>query len=324
MLFEINRDELRWRVRLSIAGARFEFATNSPALLCTLDSWHPLINENDDVRFTMDIMVIAGTTACRRHPHFRGLHHVVVASFGESDMFVFDLLRHAVTAVVSEATALDTLFWNATLLPITIGVLGAAVGVLPVHSACLSSRGEGLLIAGVSGAGKSTLSVALAQHGFDFVSDDWTFVSHKDDKLLAHGMGLPVKLMPDAVRHYPVLKHQPLRYALNGELAYELNAELSVGANVIGCCEPRHVIFLERTNEPISQLTPILSTQTRTYLEASVEPLPPQLASAVLQRTDLITKLVELPCWTFRYGGTPQFGAQELGRLFSASARDAA
>ena len=68
-------------------------------------------------------------------------------------------------------------FWDRILLPIALGVLGPALGVVPVHSACLAIDGAGLLIAGASGAGKSTLSVALAQEGFDFISDDWTYLS---------------------------------------------------------------------------------------------------------------------------------------------------
>jgi HPr Serine kinase C-terminal domain len=272
----------------------------------------------------MDISVAAGCTKPRRRPHFRGLHHIVVASFGESDVFVFDLLRRTVRGVISETTAQDALFWNATMLPIAVGVLGATVGVLPVHCACLSNQGEGLLIAGTSGAGKSTLSVALAQHGFDFVSDDWTYLSHQDGRLLAHGMSTPVKLLPDAVRHFPLLEGQTLRHTLNGELAYEVSAELDVGARVISRCKPRRVIFLVRSDEPTSELISIPTTQTRAYLEASVEQLPPQLASVARQRATLMRRLAELPCWTYRYGGTPQFAARELKRLFPATASETA
>jgi hypothetical protein len=281
-----------------------------------MNSWHSALDDGSVAQFTMDIMVAGGSPTPPQPPHFRGLHHVVTASFGDSNLFVFDLLRCTVHGIVSEVTAKDPLFWNNTLLPITIGVLGAAVGVLPVHCACLSSKGEGLLIAGVSGAGKSTLSVALAQRGFDFVSDDWTYLSYRDAKLVANGTAAPVKLLPDAVQHYPVLKQQTLRHSLNGELAYEVSAEQHLSATIVHQCEPRRFIFLERSNRPGSELIPIPATQIESYLEASVESLPRQLAAAAQHRRALMMRLTELPCWTYRYGGPPQFAAQELSRLF--------
>ena len=114
----------------------------------------------------MRVVVDESTDEAAGEPHFRGLHHVVTASFGRSNMFVFDILRRTLSASVSAAVARDDRFWKEKLIPITLGVLGAAMGLVPVHCACLELDGDGLLIAGVSGAGKSTLSVALSEDGF--------------------------------------------------------------------------------------------------------------------------------------------------------------
>ena len=142
-------------------------------------------------------------------PHFRGMHHVVVASFGAANVFVFDLRRRVVTAKVSETVACDVEFWHRTLLPIMAGTLGATIDLLPLHSACLSREGFGMLIAGESGAGKSTLAVALAQRNFDYISDDWTYCTVTSGILTAHGTAARVKLLPDAARHFSQLReHQ--------------------------------------------------------------------------------------------------------------------
>ena len=130
-----------------------------------------------------------------------------------------------------EEVAADHGFWDHILLPITMGVLGPAVGVVPVDAACLTFDGEGMLIAGDSGAGKSTLSVALAQNGFGYISDDWSYLAMHSGQITAHGMSVPAKLLPDAMKHFPALARYSLAPALNGELAYELSPN-ELGAQV--------------------------------------------------------------------------------------------
>jgi hypothetical protein len=240
------------------------------------------------------------------------LHHVVTASFGQSNLFVFDILRRTVSARVSGVTAGNSRFWKEKLIPITLGVLGAAVGLVPVHCACLESEGHGLLIAGVSGAGKSTLSVALAEAGFSYVSDDWTYISQHGDGIVAHGTSAPVKLLPDAISHFQDLQRHSLQYSMNGELAYEIDIAETFGVETKRECEPRWLIFLERMERAGVELMPLSSAEAMSYVNTSVERLPVQLSEAALLRKRTIERVARLPCWRFRYGGTPQFAASQL------------
>jgi hypothetical protein len=232
------------------------------------------------------------------------MHHVVMASFGWANVFVFDLLRRIITAIVTENIARDHQFWDELLLPIAVGVLGATVGIVPVHCACLSIGDERLLVAGVSGAGKSTLSAALAQCGFDYVSDDWTYFSRERRGLVTHGMATRMKLLPDAILHFPGLERHSLRLSLNGELAYEVPAG-TFGAKLRSFCEPRCGIFLERVSDPSgsSEFTPTSKWQARQYLESSVERLPSQLGETARDRSEIMDRIAALPWWRFRYSG---------------------
>jgi hypothetical protein len=244
--------------------------------------------------------------------HFRGLHHVVTASFGRSNVFVFDILRRTVSACVSEPTARDYRFWKEKLIPITLGVLGSAMGLVPVHCACLELEGDGLLIAGVSGAGKSTLSVALSRGGFNYVSDDWTYLSRLDDGIVAHGTSAPVKLLPDAVEHFQALRERSLQISMNGELAYEVDIGETFGVQAERACVPRWLIVLGRRQQAGAIFTSMASAEARSYVNSSVERLPTQLREAVAMREKTIEGIASLPCWHFQYGGTPQFAAKEL------------
>jgi hypothetical protein len=260
----------------------------------------------------MHVVVDESSDEAAGEPHFRGLHHVVIASFGSSNVFVFDILRRTLSARVSVATARDDRFWKEKLIPITLGVLGSAMGLVPVHCACLELQGDGLLIAGVSGAGKSTLSVALSKNGFNYVSDDWTYLSRLGDGIVAHGTSAPVKLLPDAVEHFKNLQGRSLQRSMNGEVAYEVDIAETFGAQVEKACEPRWLIFLERTQQAGAIFTHVSSAEARRYVSSSVERLPSQLDDALAMREQTIERVASLPCWRFQYGGTPQFAAKEL------------
>jgi hypothetical protein len=308
----VDQTDLHCLMELCFAGAACYLRTNSFDLAGVLEGLS--ISRGDTVPsgFDMRVVVDKSTDEAAGEPHFRGLHHVVIASFGRSNVFVFDILRRTLSASVSAAIARDDRFWKEKLIPITLGVLGSAMGLVPVHCACLELDGDGLLIAGVSGAGKSTLSVALSEDGFNYVSDDWTYISRSHDRIVAHGTSAPVKLLPDAVNHFRGLQEHSLQRSMNGELAYEVDIAWAFGARVERACEPRLLVFLERTQEAGAQFTPMSSVEARRYIDSSVEKLPPQLYEAAAMREQTIERVSMLPCWHFRYGGTPQFAAKEL------------
>jgi hypothetical protein len=100
--------------------------------------------------------------------------------------------------------------------------------------------------------------------------------------------------------------------SMNGELAYEVDIAEAFEVRVERECQPRWLVFLERMQEAGADLTPMSSAETRSYLDSSVERLPPQLSEAVAMRERTIESVSALPCWRFRYGGTPQFATKEL------------
>jgi HPr Serine kinase C-terminal domain len=311
----VDNESFRHTDILEIAGVSCSIRTNSLELASTLCSWRPKHRKHDAVGFSMRVVVSQAKDDCATPPHFRGLDHIVIATFGGSNIFVFDLIRREISATVSAQTARTAAFWADTLFPIAVGVLGSAIGILPLHAACLEVGGNGILIAGASGVGKSTLAVALAQAGLNYVSDDWTYIGNDRHGLLAHGVGASAKLLPDAIQHFPELARFQLSVALNGELAYLLSASEAFPSGSVRFCVPQWFVFLERTTGSGCDISPIPAEQTRWYVESSVEPLPNELGAAALNRQKLIARVACLPSWRLRYGGTPQFAAQELSRF---------
>jgi hypothetical protein len=311
-IVSIDQTVMPHRRELCFAGAACNLSTTSVELAKVLEDLSVTTGNVGGSRFSMRVVVDELMTGPAESPHFRGLHHIVIASFGGSNIFVFDVLRRGLSARVSASVARDLQFWKQKLIPIALGVLGSAMGLVPVHCACLESEGDGLLIAGNSGAGKSTLSTALSQNGFNYVSDDWTYMSEHRDTLVAYGTSAPVKLLPDAVQHFRNLSSYSVHTSMNGELAYEVDMGSVFGAHVVPSCEPRWLIFLERMEKPGCEFVRLSSADTRSYLESSIETLPMQLAEANERRSQVLENISALPCWSFRYGGTPQFATEQL------------
>ena len=155
MLFvSIDQTALPHSMKLCFAGAACDLRTNSLDLARSLEHLSVSSADPEVSGFGMRVVVDESSYETVGEPHFRGLHHVVTAFFGRSNVFVFDILRRTVSASVSATVARDDRFWKETLIPLTLGVLGCAMGLVPVHCACLESNGDGLLIAGPSGSGE--------------------------------------------------------------------------------------------------------------------------------------------------------------------------
>jgi HPr Serine kinase C-terminal domain len=296
-----------------IAGATCVVSTNSQSVIDSLSPWGCPHRQPFERSFELNVLVDpSAARTLGAAPHFRGLHHLVFAAFGERELFVFDLLRRSVTGVVSKATAEDDLFWKNLLLPIALGVMGATIGLVPVHAACLDRNGRGLMIAGPSGAGKSTLAVTLSQREFSLVSDDWTYIAQERGQITAYGISAPVKLLADAPHLFPELsRFQPSR-SLNGEMAFEVDPARVFGSRVRSESTPSWLIFLERREQAGCQLLPCSRKGTRTFFENSAERLPNQLREVAAKRSEAIAALAKQECWLLRYGGPPQVAAEAI------------
>lgn len=313
VIFEFHKMSLPFRTEFSLAGTRCLLSTNSHALLRLSTAWQSIQTCPEAGSFRMSIIEDPSILSDTPKPsHFRGLGHVVFVLLEPETLLTFDLLRRKVFGVISPAAARDSYFWNVQLLPIALGLLGAAVGVAPLHCACLDRDGNGLMVAGDSGAGKSTLTAALAKRGFAVVSDDWTYVSYRPGKLVAHGMYAPIKLLPDSIRYFPELRRSTPKKTLNGELAYEVNAAKAFHSSVKASATPRWLLFLERTSLPGCQFVPCRPGHATQYFENNAEKLPAELPGALKSRSEIIRQISNCQSWILRTGDDPIRTAQAI------------
>lgn len=311
----INRDALPLHAHLQIAGAYCAIATNSEQILESVSRWRCPDRPRSSRTFEMQVLLDSSLPSNRdvlTQTHFRGLHHLVFATIGAYELFVFDLQRKQVVGAVSQATAADAAFWNSHWLPITIGVMGTTVGAVPVHSACLDFDGKGLLIAGASGAGKSTLSLALARCGFSLISDDWTYISQEADGLAAYGTSAPVKLLPDSIQYFPELNGRTPKVWFNGELALEVEPDAFCQNRRKLRSLPHWLMFLERTSAPGCVFTPTRPGDAQAFFQKGAEKLPAQVPDTLTTRSEVIRSIARCAAWRVRTGESPQVTAEAI------------
>lgn len=227
---------------------------------------------------------------------------------------VIDLLRRRVIGSFSPAMAKDLDYWKRVILPALLGIASAAIGITALHCACLVNDGKGLLIAGESGSGKSTLSLALAQSGLAFLSDDWTYLSRRNGGLIAWGPPSAIKLLPDAASFFADLSSWPVKPFLNGEMALEVDPEI-LGVRRTLSCQPKWLMFLQRNAEPVFKVTRISPAEASARFEGTLERLPASMEEARQQQLATIRELAECDSWLLECGGTPQALADRILRL---------
>jgi hypothetical protein len=333
MNFLFDTSTLPVRSDFIVAGVHCALSTNSEQVADCLKGWPASygapgsLAESDARTLQIDILESQSrdSRAVDTRPdsamHFRGLGHLVFALLGPENQFVFDLLRNRVFGAVSPATARDSNFWNRRLLPILFGTFGATLSLAPLHCACLDYAGDALLIAGVGGAGKSTLTAALLQNGFSLLSDDCAFISANPESLLVHGLGLPFKLLPDAVQFFPEIRPYPLGRSSNGELCYELHPSALGGADTKFVSRPRWILFLQRDDQPGSRLVSCDKQFVHDFFESAAELMPDEIPQAQAIRSQIIRRVGDLESYLLKTGDSPHKLAEFVANFCATGVR---
>jgi hypothetical protein len=262
------------------------------------------------VRFWVDETSHSGKPKSK--PFFRGLDHLVFAGFDTRNSLLVNLREHCGIGRFTPELASDAKFWESILFPALLTILGPSVGLTPLHCACVAWRGSGLILAGESGAGKSTLSLALAQSGFDFLSDDRTLIGEQQGRLLAWALSKEMKQRIESLRQFPYLSQLKLNGTFKREDEFRFDASKVPGIHCVRCCEPRWLVFLERQPQPTFSLTYMPPDEAAWRLECQLHRETPDARE---RQRRAIDNLVTGKCFRLKYGGDSHVVAGALRSL---------
>jgi hypothetical protein len=173
------------RRHIQILGAQFEFASRSRRLLDLVDSAyrglprHRLGGVVPKLRVMLESRVSGSTRRARAPPALSLLSGAgfLCGATRQSNFVVLSPAQRCALIVVPQEMLGFAYHTRYELIEFAVFSLAQRVqGLVPLHAACVGRAGHGLLLMGGSGAGKSTLALHCLLHGFDFVSEDSTFV----------------------------------------------------------------------------------------------------------------------------------------------------
>jgi hypothetical protein len=302
-----------------VAGTTWLIRTNSPAILRSAEQTFESVDGKGLVPDLSLHCAVNFDLADKRpwpKPHFRGLNHLIYASYSSGNTMLIDLLHRSVIGAISPDMAQDAEYWKYVLFPVLLGSCSAAIAITPLHCACLVKNQVGLLLGGESGAGKSTLALSLALQGFAFLSDDWTYFNRSSSGVTAWGLPTVVKLLPDAVKYFPELAAFEPHPSLNGELAFEVDPVSRFGVRKSPHCRVGKIVFLERT-EGTGKIAfrRISSDEAFSRFVIDLETLPLCISSMRTCQLETVKNIVSGECWVLRHRASPDLVAQEIGQF---------
>jgi hypothetical protein len=294
------------------AGVHCSLSTNSEQVLRAaretfLTPIPPRVSVDFSLRFWVDDSDKVGPPWPK--PYARGLGHLVFAGFDTRSSLLANLRTRRVIGRFSSAMAKDTRYWQVVIFPMLLSILAGSVGLVELHASCVSSGEQGLILLGPSCSGKSTLAMALTNAGFKFLSDDRTFCSVRNGKLVAWGLPRPLKLRRDSGIWFDNFRNREPTDVQNGERVFHFDPGLQRASR----CEPRLLIVLEREENAIFEMTPMIRSQARSHIERD---LLAESSEALREQEETLEQLLSVPSVMLRYGGRPQEVAEQLAASF--------
>ena len=180
-------------------------------------------------------------------PHFSVTPEGFQFHYGASET-VFHAPQRRVCLRVSAALLQDPHRFRHHVLDAVILAALDFVFFTPVHAACVSLHGRGVLLCGDSGAGKSTLAYACARAGWALVSDDAVHAPPGPGTVVA-GFSQHIHLRHPARSLFPELASQVVIVQPNGKEALKIRTG-ERGLKTAQTAEVHHVVFLSRRPGP--------------------------------------------------------------------------
>ena len=126
----------------------------------------------------------------------------------------------------------------------------------PIHAACVAIGGRGVLLCGDSGAGKSSLSYACARAGWQFISDDCSYLLHNEAGRQVLGDCHQLRFRPSAAELFPEIADAEITPRLDGTPSIDFPTSNWPAIEAKRSARIDFIVFLNRRQPGVAELIP--------------------------------------------------------------------
>lgn len=229
----------------------------------------------------------------------RGRGNLISMVHSANNFAIGDLARGSAFGWFTPAVVSDRGYFLYHFLEAMVYLLIDALYTTPIHAACVSLEGAGVLLCGESGAGKTSLAYACARQGWTFLADDASRLLRKPEDFTIIGRPHHIRFRSSAAALFPELATRPAHYRASGKLDIEVpTAEL--GLTVASRTRLEYVVFLNRQASGGAHFGPYPSERALRVFEQVTCCGEEQTRAA--QRASL-SRLLEAPILELTYAG---------------------
>ncbi len=183
--------------------------------------------------------------------------HMLYLDAGDGNYAVANMREGHGTIYVTRAATSNLLYLRYHFIESVVMILISSRHAMPLHSACVSFRGKGMLFWGAPGAGKTTLAYACARAGWTYTADDSCYVLHGATQGRVIGNARKVRFRPAAKALFPELQGYELTPRTEGKPSIEIPTAELPGLITSDEARVEYVIFLHRKPTDRAWLVPL-------------------------------------------------------------------
>jgi len=167
---------------------------------------------------------------------------------------------------ITPNVANSPLYLRYHLLEAAVLSMITALHALPLHAACVSWAGTGILLCGDSGAGKSSLAYAASRAGWTFISDDASYMPVNRDDRMVIGNSHQIRFRDSGVVLFRELEGRSITPRAAGKPSIEVaTSELGVTTAISSVVD--YIVFLNRTAVFRHDLVPLSRQSVMPWFE---------------------------------------------------------
>lgn len=255
-------------------GFPVEIVTNSQAILMAADqSWGRFQKRSSHAPLTLRLGVtedaddssdLPPAPVCRIQGH-------LISNIADPNNFVIcDIDTGFSFGWVTQRVAEDTAYLRYHLLDAAVLCMIASLRAAPLHAACVSPVGIGMLLCGDSGAGKSSLAFAGARAGWTFTCDDASYLLFDRADPTVVGNCHQFRLRDSGVQLFPELEGRLITPRATGKPSIEIPTSDLPELNTAGSAIIRYIIFLNRSDVETPGLFPFAKVKALSWFQQSL------------------------------------------------------